>query len=146
MKRYIAEFVRRGLLACGFGPIVLAIMYLFLQNQLSIECLSVTEVCTGIFSISALAFVAGGMNVVYQIERIPLSVAILLHGAVLYVSYLLTYLMNGWMQWSTTTIMVFSLIFVFGYLLIWAFIYSVTRKNTKNLNKILSQNRASEEK
>ena len=28
MKKNILEFVRRGLIACGFGPIVLAILYI----------------------------------------------------------------------------------------------------------------------
>ena len=30
MKKYILEFMRRGLAACGFGPIVLAILYLIM--------------------------------------------------------------------------------------------------------------------
>ena len=32
MKRIVSEFFRRGLIACGFGPIVLAILYLILQQ------------------------------------------------------------------------------------------------------------------
>ena len=97
MKRSVLEFVRRGLMACGFGPIVLAILYLILQHHGVIETLTVRQVCVGIFSISALAFIAGGMNAIYQVERLPLMVAILIHGGVLYLSYLGTYLLNEWL-------------------------------------------------
>ena len=139
MKRYVFEFFRRGLTACGFGPIVLAILYLILQQQAVIETLTVNQVCLGIFSLSALAFVAGGMNVIYQIERLPLMVAILTHGSVLYVSYLGTYLLNDWLEWGVTPILVFSGIFVIGYLMIWIIIYSIIKRNTKKLNQILKE-------
>ena len=137
MKKNILEFFRRGFVACGFGPIVLAILYLILQHKADIETLTVNQVCIGIFSLSALAFVAGGMNVIYQIEQLPLMVAILIHGAVLYFSYLVTYLLNGWLEWGVTPILVFSAIFVLGYLAIWAVIYSIIKKRTKRLNEIL---------
>ena len=74
---------------------------------------------------------------VYQIERLPLMVAILIHGSVLYFSYLATYLLNDWLERGTTPILVFSGIFVVGYLGIWAIIYSVIRKNTKTINEKL---------
>ena len=84
MKKIISEFFRRGLIASGFGPIVLAILYLILKQKTGLENLTVTEVCFGIFSLSLLAFIAGGMNVVYKIERLPLMLAIFIHGGVLY--------------------------------------------------------------
>ena len=98
MKKIVSEFIHRGLTACGFGPIVLAILYLILQHQDVLKTLTVNQVCLEIFSISALAFIAGGLNVLYQIERLPLMVAILIHGSVLYISYLGTYLLNGWLK------------------------------------------------
>lgn len=140
MKQYIKEFLRRGFIACGFGPLVLAVLYLILQKQCNLQTLTVQEVCLGIFSLSALAFLAGGMNMIYQMERLPLMVAILIHGSVLYVSYLATYLINGWLEWGTAPILVFTGIFVLGYLAIWAIIYSINRKNTEKLNQILQQN------
>ena len=33
MKKNLLEFVRRGLIACGFGPMVLAIFYLILKKK-----------------------------------------------------------------------------------------------------------------
>ncbi|MBR4875217.1 MAG: DUF3021 domain-containing protein [Clostridia bacterium] len=139
MRKHVLDFIRKGLTACGFGPPVLAVLYLILQKQGVVELLTVHEVCMGIFSLTALAFVAGGMNVVYRIERLPLMWAILLHGGVLYGCYLATYLVNGWLEWGSTPIMVFSIIFVFGYLAIWAVIYTITKRNTQRLNAMLRQ-------
>ena len=143
MKKIVLEFFRRGVVACGLGPIVLAILYLILQHQAKLETLTVSQVCMGIFSLSALAFIAGGMNVIYQIERLPLMVAILIHGCVLYLSYLGTYLINDWLEWGVLPILVFSGIFVFGYLAIWAIIYSIIKKKTERLNEQLKQKQQS---
>ncbi len=139
MKRFITEFFRRGLIACGFGPIVLAVLYLILHYEGLIDTLTVNQVCTGIFSITVLAFTAGGMNAVYQLERLPLMVAILIHGVVLYISYLGTYLLNDWLELGLTPILVFSGIFVVGYLAVWAIIYCATKRNTKKLNEMLKE-------
>ena len=135
MKHYILDFLRRGLAAWGFGPVVLAALYLLLP----VETLTVREVCLGIFSLSGLAFLAGGLNVLYQVERLPLMVAVLIHGGVLYVGYLATYLLNGWLEWGRVSILVFSGIFVAGYLAIWAVIYAIIRRNTARVNAMLKQ-------
>ena len=137
MRKIVLEFLRRGLGAWGFGPLVLAVIYLILQHNGAVETLTVGQVCMGIFSLSALAFVAGGMNVIYQIEQLPLMLAILIHGMVLYASYLATYLLNSWLEWGTAPVLVFSIIFVVGYLLVWAVIYSINKRNTDRLNELL---------
>ena len=139
MKKTALEFLRRGIAACGLGPIVLAILYLILHRNGAVDTLTVDQVCMGIFSLSALAFIAGGMNVVYQIERLPLMVAILIHGVTLYVSYLATYLVNDWLEGGALPILVFTGIFILGYLVIWAVIYFVVKKRTERLNAILTQ-------
>ena len=141
MKYILKEFCRRGIAACGLGPIALAVIYLVLQYNGVVEVLTVHGVCVGIFSLTALAFVAGGMNVVYQIERLPLMVAISIHGGVLYVSYLLTYLINDWLDRGTAPILVFTGIFAVGYLLIWAVIYSIIKKNTDRINEAMRKSR-----
>ena len=144
MKNTIREFIRRGLIACGFGPMVLAIFYLILQQQGLVQTLTVSEVCLGIFSLSALAFVAGGMNVIYQIERLPLMAAISIHGIVLYICYLGTYLLNGWLEQSAAPISIFSAIFALSFLTIWAIIYSITKRNTEKLNEMLKKQQFNE--
>ena len=143
MKKFILEFLHRGLIAFGIGPIVLAIVYLILQQTAAVETLFVNQVCIGIFSITVLAFLAGGMNAIYQIERLPLMVAILIHGGILYISYLVTYLLNDWLDLGALPIIVFSAVFVVGYIVIWAIIYSIIKRNATKLNKMLKQKQQS---
>ena len=146
MKKGILEFVRRGLVACGLGPIVLAVIYLIVQRCAGVQTLTVNQVCKGIFSLSALAFAAGGMNILYQIERLPLMAAISIHGGVLYVGYLATYLVNGWLQWGAAPILVFSGIFVLGYLVIWMVIYTMVKRKTDRLNEMLRKKQQNTQK
>ena len=143
MKKVALEFLRRGVMSCGVGPIILGVLYLILHHNGVVENVSVKELCVGIFSLSALAFVAGGINALYQLERLPLMAAILIHGSVLYVSYLMTYLVNGWLEWGRVPVLVFTGIFVVGYLVIWAVIYFVIKRKTKNLNKMLKEKQQS---
>ena len=143
MKRFFLEFLRRGAIASGIGPIVLAIIYMILQQAAKVETLSVNQVCIGIFSLTTLAFIAGGLNALYQIERLPLMFAILIHGSVLYVSYLATYLINDWLDFGALPIIIFSAIFVVGYIVIWAIIYSIIKRNTARVNEILKQKQQS---
>ena len=139
MKRTLIEFIRRGLMACGFGPMVLVICYLVAGKIGAVDTLSVNEVCIGIVSISLLAFVAGGMNVIYQAERLPLMAAVLIHGGVLYAWYLGTYLINGWLENGIVPMLVFTGIFAAGYMIIWAVIYAVTKSRTSRLNAKLTE-------
>ena len=139
MKKILSGFFLRGMIACGFGPIVFAILYLILQQQGVVKVITVNQMCLGIFSLAFLAFMAGGMNIIYQMERLPLMVAILIHGSVLYLTYLGTYLINDWLESGVTPILVFTVIFVFGYLIIWMVIYSINTRNTKRLNQILKE-------
>lgn len=143
MKKVALGFLRRGVMSCGVGPIILAVLYLILHHNGVVENVSVKELCVGIFSLSALAFIAGGMNALYQLERLPLMAAILIHGSVLYVSYLVTYLVNGWLEWGRLPVLVFTGIFVVGYLVIWVVIYFVIKRKTKNLNEMLKEKQKS---
>ena len=145
MKKFMLEFIRRGLVACGFGPIVLAVVYLVLREHAGVQMLPVSQVCVGIFSLFFLAFIAGGMNAIYQCERLPLMLAILIHGGTLYISYLATYLINDWLEQGIIPVVVFTAIFVIGYLVIWAVIYSIVKRNTKKVNEALKQKQRAEE-
>ena len=113
---------------------------LIIEKKVDIQLLDISQVYRGIFTLSALAFLAGGMNFIYQVERLPLISAIIIHGSVLYLGYLVTYLINGWLEWTCTQILVFSMIFILSYLLIWTVIYTCIRRKTVRINAILEQN------
>ena len=140
MKCFVCGFLRRGTFTCGLGPIILGILYIILRQMNVIdEILTIRQVCIGIFSLAALAFVAGGMNAIYQIESLPLMIAVLIHGVVLYAGYLATYLLNDWLEAGTLPIFVFTAIFVVGYFVIWGIIYTIIKRNAKIINKKMKE-------
>ena len=137
MKQFWKEFLHRGLICASGGPIVLAIIYGILGATGAVDALSPTEVCLGILTIALLAFIAAGMTAIYQMEQLPLPMMILLHGGGLYIAYILTYLVNGWLQNGIVPILVFTGIFLAGYAIIWLIIYCVEKAKAEKLNKLL---------
>ena len=137
MKQFAKEFLLRGLLAASGGPIVLAIIYACLGETGAVTGLSPREVCLGIISITLLALIVGGMTAIYQLEHLPLAIAIGIHGAGLYAAYILTYLINGWLQRQLIPILVFTGIFIAGYAVIWLIIWAVSRNKIRKLNEKL---------
>ena len=137
MKKFLKEFLLRGLICAAGGPIVLAIIYGLLGATGAAESLSPSEVCIGILSITLLAFTTAGMTAIYQMEHLPLATMILLHGGVLYITYILAYLINGWLQNSLIPILVFTGIFAVGYAIVWLIIYFIEKAKAEKLNKLL---------
>ena len=144
MKKWILEFVKRGLMAMGGGPIVLGIVYGCLWRSGVVDDLPAGDVAMGILTVSLMAFIAAGLTSLYQIERLPLFYAILIHGAVLYLDYAVIYLINGWIAEGYVPFLVFTLVFALGYGLVWLIIYLVTRIKTDKLNQSLDQQRREE--
>ena len=139
MKTFWKEFLLRGLTCASGGPIVLAIIYGILGATGAVEAFSPRAVCLGILTITLLAFIAAGMTAIYQMEQLPLPIMILLHGGALYIAYILTYLLNGWLENSLIPIFVFTGIFVVSYALIWLIIYCIERSKAEKLNKMLKR-------
>ena len=137
MKKFWKEFLFRGLLFAWGGPVILALIYGVLGAAGTVESFSPREVCMGILSITLLAFTAAGMTAVYRMEQLPLPMKILLHGGALYIAYILTYLLNGWLQNALVPILVFTGIFAAGYALVWLVIYLVEKARADKLNKLL---------
>lgn len=137
MKKFWKEFMFRGLICAGCGPVVLAIIYGILSATGVAETVTTKEVCLGIITITLLALIAAGMTAIYQLEQLPLPIMILLHGGALYIVYILTYLLNGWLQNSLIPILIFTGIFLVGYAIIWFIIYCIEKSKTEKLNKLL---------
>ena len=137
MKKFAKEFLLRGLIACAGGPIVLAIIYGILGATGSVTSLTPHEVCMGMLTVTLLAFIIAGMTAIYQMEQLPLASAILIHGAVLYATYILIYLLNGWLVRQLIPILVFTGVFVVSYAVIWLIIYAVEKRKTQKINDLL---------
>ena len=108
MKKYVLRFIGCGLFAMGFGPITMAIVYLILWKCGVADVLSTEKMVVGILTVSLMAFLAGGIGVVYQIEQLPLMYAALLHGVTLYLDYVIVYLINGWLADGVAPFLIFT--------------------------------------
>lgn len=139
MKQHILRFIQRGLTFSVGGPLVLAIVYGILGATGTATALTPYEVCIGILTVSLLAFIVAGCTTLYQIERLPLFAATVIHGAALYLTYISIYLINGWLVNQLIPILIFTGIFIAGYAIIWVIIYTVTKKNTESLNRQLKR-------
>jgi hypothetical protein len=137
MRKFWKDFLLRGLISAAGGPLVLAVIYGILSATGAVETITTNEVCLSIITITLLAFTAAGMTAIYQMEQLPLPTMILLHGGALYIAYILTYLINGWLQNSLIPILIFTGILAAGYALIWLIIYAIERNKTEKLNKLL---------
>jgi branched-subunit amino acid ABC-type transport system permease component len=135
MRKYVVEFLKRGMMFCFGGPLVMAIVYFVLGAFGELQTLTVNEVVSGIFSSTLLAFIAAGMTVVYTVDKLSPFSAALIHGVALYLDYILLYLFNGWLQSSIKPIMIFTICFVLGYLVIWAIVYCLTKNSTRKMNE-----------
>ena len=133
MKKFIHEFIRRGLMAAAGGPVVLAIVYGILGATGAADSLTPGEACMGILSVTLKAFIAAGITAVYQVERLPIASAIAIHGGVLYLDYLIMYLLNSWIPKGG--IGFFTVIFIAGYALVWVCIYTSIKIKTERLNR-----------
>ena len=137
MKQYCLTFLKRGLLAASGGPLILAMIYGILGANGQVTSLAPGEVCMGIVTVTLLAFIAAGIGVVYQIERLPLLSATAIHAGALYLDYLLIYLLNNWIPRDWAFIGVFTLCFAVGYALIWGIILLSIRHRTNRINRHL---------
>lgn len=139
MKSFIKEFCKRGLVAFGFGPVVVAIIYIFLTLSGVEDCLTLGEVAKQILLVSILAFTVAGITSIYQIERLPLPFAIFIQASILYLDYIIVYLINGWLENAFIPIMVFTVIFIISFALIWGIVYFFTKRGAKKLNERLNK-------
>jgi hypothetical protein len=138
MKKHLISFLKRGLTFCVGGPIILAIVYGILGATGAAATLDSLEVCRGILTVTLMAFIAAGITVVYDNEKLPLFWAILLHGTALYLDYILVYLLNGWLASGPVPILVFTAIFIAGFAIIWLLIYFFTKRSANQLNRKLN--------
>lgn len=139
MKIYLRNFIQRGLMAAGGGPVILAIIYGTLGATGTVDSFTPQEVSLGILTITLMAFIAAGISVVYQMERLPLLGATAIHALTLYLDYLLIYLLNDWLAWSWREIGLFTAIYAGGYAVIWLCIVLSIRAKTASVNSALGR-------
>ena len=138
-ENLVKEFVRIGAIWAGSGPLIMVIVYSCLHASGVVDKVSVSEMTLGVISSLVLAFIAGGISVIWRIEKLPLMWASFLHASILFLDYILIYLINGWMPFEVLPILIFTGIFVAVYFLIWCCIYYGIRMSVKKMNTKLGQ-------
>ena len=138
-ENIIKEFFKIGAMAAGGGPLIMVIVYSCLRAAGVVQMVSVSEMTLGVISSLILAFIAGGISVIWRIEKLPLMWASFLHASILFLDYILIYLLNGWMPFEALPILVFTGCFVAGYFLIWCCVYYGIRMSVRKMNTKLSQ-------
>ena len=134
MNKYVKEFIHRGLIFGGFGPIILGIIYFILSKTVDGFMLSGLEVMTGIISTYLLAFVHAGASIFNQIEHWGISKSLLCHLSILYVAYSLCYVINTWIPFEPKILLIFTIVFLTIYFIVWGIVYLSVKTISKNCN------------
>ena len=134
MNKYIKEFLRRGLMFGGFGPIIFGIIIFVVSKTTEYLGLNGSDVLTGIVSTYLLAFVHAGASVFNQIEHWGIGKSLLCHLSTLYVAYSLCYVINTWIPFEPKMLLVFTAIFMIIYFVVWGVVYFTIKATSKNFN------------
>ena len=134
MRRYVKNFLFRGLVFAGFGPIILGIIYAAISGSIDDFSLSGGQVLIGILSTYLLAFFQAGGSVFYQIEEWPLPKSLFCHFSMLYVCYVLCYLVNSWIPFELGVVAIFTLSFIVIYVGVWLAVFLAVKGVSRKLN------------
>ena len=137
MNRYVKEFLHRGLMFSGFGPIIFGIIVLILSKTLDEFSISIGHIFAGIVSTYLIAFVQAGTSVFNQIDHWSLPKSFFCHFGMLYAVYVMSYILNSWIPFEWRVIGLFTAIFVVTYLIIWFTVYFIAKATGKKLNATL---------
>ncbi len=139
MNKYFKEFLHRGLMFSGFGPIIAGIIYFIVSRTVEGGItLTAAQVLIAIVSTYLLAFIHAGVSVFNQMYHWPLLKSVACHFACLYLAYALCYIVNSWIPFVPQVLLIFTAIFVAIYLVIWLIVFIVIKATSKNLNKKIS--------
>ena len=137
MKKYVKDFFLRGLIFGGFGPIVIGIVYLILSYTINEFSLSGLEVFVAIISTYILAFIQAGVSVFNQIESWGIAKSLFFHFITIYLAYSICYIINSWIPFEWTVLLIFTLIFVVAYFVVWFTVYFCIKATSKKFNNSL---------
>ncbi len=127
----VKEFCKRGLMFGGLGPIVLGIVCLFIDE------FNGNDVFLSIVSTYTIAFIHAGTSVFKDIDNWSIVKASGVQLLTIYVTYTVLYLVNSWIPFKWSVLVIYTGLFVVAYIIIWLIVYSVVKTSTDNMNKRL---------
>lgn len=137
MNKYVKQFLIRGLLFGGFGPIIAGLVFMIIGFTGTNLNLKGWQIFLAIVTSYLLAYISAGASVFEQIEEWSIVKSMLIHCVTIYSIYLITYLVNSWIPLKWEVILVFSLGVIGGFMLIWLIVYLINKRCSKSLNKKL---------
>ena len=137
MNKYLKEFLHRGLMFGGFGPIVTGIVFFIIEKTVDGVSFNATEVLLAIVSTYLLAFIQAGATVFNQIEDWPLPKSLLCHFVSLYIAYSGWYLLNSWIPFEPMVLVIFSVAFTATFFIIWLIVYLSVKTVSRKMNSKL---------
>ena len=112
MNKYVRQFLHRGLLFGGFGPIVVSIVFVIIESAANTITLNAKQILIAVLSSYVLAFVQAGATVFEQIDHWSTPKSVFFHFLSLYIVYIGTYLINSWIPFSKSVVLIFTGIFI----------------------------------
>ena len=137
MNRYLKDFLHRGLIFGGFGPIVVAIVFMCISLADGSFSLTANQILLATVSSYLLAFVQAGVTVFNQIEHWSTVKSLLCHFVTLYATYSVCYVVNSWIAFEPMVLVIFSVIFAVLFFVIWTIVYLSVRATSKRFNSQL---------
>lgn len=137
MNRYLKDFLHRGLIFGGFGPIVVAIVFMCISLADRGFSLTASQILLATVSSYLLAFVQAGVTVFNQIEHWSTVKSLLCHFVTLYATYSVCYVVNSWIPFEPMVLVIFSVIFAVLFFVIWTIVYLSVKATSKKFNSQL---------
>ena len=137
MNKHLKNFLHRGLIFGGLGPIILGIIFFCIDLGGTDLNLGGGDVLLAIVSTYLIAFVQAGASVFNQIEEWPITKSLLCHFSSIFAVYSFAYIVNAWIPFEPLVLLIFCLIFALIYFTVWITVYLCVRAHTKRLNSRL---------
>ena len=135
MNIYLKQFLHRGAIFAGLGPIIGGVVYLALDFSIEDFSLSGIDVFIAIVSLYLLTFIVAGASVFNQIEGWPVAKSLFFHLSTLYLAYTGCYLVNSWIPFDPMVLIIFTAIFLLAYFIIWLTVFISVKAASKRLNE-----------
>ena len=139
MNGYLKNFLRRGLVFGGLGPIVVGIIFLCLGFSIPDFSIDGTEVFVAVLSTYLLAFVVAGASVFHQIDSFSTMKSTACHLSIVYLAYIVTYLINSWIPFEPLVIFIFTAVFLATYFVISLTVYLTLKILERKINSKIKE-------
>ena len=139
MNKHIKNFLTRGLIFGGFGPIILSIIFYINSLVVSGITFGGKEIFLSTISVYLLAFVHAGASVFPQIEEWGITKSLGIHFLSLYVVYSLCYFVNSWIPFNLNMFLLFTAIFAAVYIVICSIVITCIHISSKKINAKLNK-------